>query len=192
MKQALGMIETKGLVAMLEATDAMLKAANVTFAGWASVGSGLCTSFVEGDVAAVKAATDVGAAAASRVGELASVQVIPRPHDDLDGFVRQAAKKSSAPAGEKPDDGGALGLIETRGLVGVIEGSDAMVKAAGVQLVREIEIGGGYVTTVVRGDVGSVRAAVDAGASAAKNVGELVSAHIIPRPHDGLVDGILR
>jgi microcompartment protein CcmL/EutN len=192
MKQALGMIETKGLVAMLEATDAMLKAANVTFAGWVSVGSGLCTSFVEGDVAAVKAATDVGAAAASRVGELASVQVIPRPHDDLDVFLRQAAKKSSAPEGDKTVDGGAIGLLETRGLVGVIEGSDAMVKAAGVQLVREIEIGGGYVTTVVRGDVGSVRAAVDAGASAAKNVGELVSAHIIPRPHDGLVDGILR
>jgi microcompartment protein CcmL/EutN len=193
MKQALGMIETKGLVAMFEATDAMLKAANVTFAGWASVGSGLCTAFVEGDVAAVKAATDVGAAAASRVGELAGVQVIPRPHDDLDAFLRQAAKKSNAPEGEhQSGDGGAIGLIETRGLVGVIEGSDAMVKAAGVQLVREIEIGGGYVTTVVRGDVGSVRAAVDAGAAAAKNVGELVSAHIIPRPHEGLIDGILR
>ena len=83
MNQALGMIETKGMVALFEATDAMLKAANVTFTGWEKVGSGLVTSFVEGDVAAVKAATDVGAAAARRVGELSCVQVIPRPHDEL-------------------------------------------------------------------------------------------------------------
>ena len=74
----------------------------------------------------------------------------------------------------------------------LIEASDAMVKAAGVKLVRSIEIGGGYVTTVVRGDVGSVRAAVEAGAAAARRVGELVSSHIIPRPHEGMIDGMLR
>jgi microcompartment protein CcmL/EutN len=85
----------------------------------------------------------------------------------------------------------ALGLIETKGLVGLIEASDAMCKAANVELLRTIQIGGGYVTTVVRGDVGSVRAAVDAGAEAAKAVGELVSSHVIPRPHEGLVDGML-
>jgi microcompartment protein CcmL/EutN len=87
MKQALGMIETRGLVAMFEAVDAMLKAANVTFTRWEPVGSGLVTAFIEGDVAAVKAATDVGAVAAARVGELVSVQVISRPHDDLAAFV---------------------------------------------------------------------------------------------------------
>ena len=81
--EALGMIETKGLVALLEATDAMLKAANVEFMGWEKVGSALVTSFVTGDVAAVKAATDAGAAAAGRLGEVVSVQVIARPHDDL-------------------------------------------------------------------------------------------------------------
>jgi microcompartment protein CcmL/EutN len=85
----------------------------------------------------------------------------------------------------------ALGLIETKGLVGLVEASDAMCKAANVELLRSIQIGGGYVTTVVRGDVGSVRAAVDAGAEAAKAVGELVSSHVIPRPHEGLVDGML-
>ena len=85
----------------------------------------------------------------------------------------------------------ALGFVETKGLVGVVEASDAMCKAANVQLVRRIQIGGGYVTTIVRGDVGSVRAAVDAGAQAAKAVGELVSSHVIPRPHEGLVDGML-
>ncbi len=81
--QALGMIETKGFVALVEASDAMMKAANVQFLGWQKIGSGLVTSFVTGDVAAVKAATDAGAAAAGRIGEVVSVQVIPRPHDDL-------------------------------------------------------------------------------------------------------------
>ena len=99
MKQALGMIETKGLVALFEATDAMLKSANVSFAGWQSVGAGLVTAFVEGDVAAVKAATDAGAEAASRFGEVISVQVISRPHDELPSFVLQdkktAPKKSA-------------------------------------------------------------------------------------------------
>jgi len=86
----------------------------------------------------------------------------------------------------------AIGLIETRGLVGLVEASDAMCKAASVELVKTIQIGGGYVTAIVRGDVGSVRAAVDAGAAAAKAVGELVSSNVIPRPHDGLLEGMLK
>ena len=79
---------------------------------------------------------------------------------------------------------GALGLIETRGLVAAIEAADVMVKAANVTLVGRESIGGGYVTVVITGDVGAVKAAIDAGATAAKKVGELVSAHLIPRPHD--------
>ena len=82
--QALGMIETKGLVASVEAADAMVKAANVKLIGKVHVGGGLVTVMVRGDVGAVKAATDAGAAAASRVGDLVSVHVIPRPHDDVD------------------------------------------------------------------------------------------------------------
>ena len=85
----------------------------------------------------------------------------------------------------------AVGFVETKGLVGLIEASDAMCKAANVTLVASMQIGGGYVTTIVRGDVGSVRAAVDAGANAAKTVGELVASHVIPRPHEGLVSGML-
>jgi len=81
--EALGMIETRGFVTLVEATDAMMKAANVTFLGWEKVGSGMVTAMVTGDVAAVKAATDAGAAAGGRVGEIVSVEVIPRPHDDL-------------------------------------------------------------------------------------------------------------
>jgi ethanolamine utilization protein EutM len=81
--EALGLIETKGLVPLIEASDAMLKAANVTLVGWQKIGSGLVTAFVVGDVAAVKAAIDAGAAAAGRIGEVTGVQVIPRPAEDL-------------------------------------------------------------------------------------------------------------
>ncbi|MCX6956758.1 MAG: BMC domain-containing protein [Verrucomicrobia bacterium] len=80
-----------------------------------------------------------------------------------------------------------IGMVETKGYVGSVEASDAMVKAANVTLVRQIQIGGGMVTVVVKGDVGSVRAAVDAGAEAAKRVGELVCSHLIARPHAELV-----
>ena len=78
----------------------------------------------------------------------------------------------------------ALGMIETRGLVGSIEAADAMVKAANVHLVGKERVGGGLVTVMVRGDVGAVKAAVEAGGAAAKRVGELVSVHVIPRPHE--------
>ena len=78
-------------------------------------------------------------------------------------------------------------MIETRGYVGSVEASDAMVKAASVTLVRTIQIGGGLITVVCKGDVGSVKAAVDAGSEAAKRVGELVASHVIPRPHADLL-----
>jgi ethanolamine utilization protein EutM len=82
----------------------------------------------------------------------------------------------------------AIGLIEARGLIAQIEAADAMLKAANVALVKQVQIGGAYVTTIIKGDVGSVRAAVDAGSQAASKVGELVSAHVIPRPTTGLMD----
>jgi len=82
----------------------------------------------------------------------------------------------------------ALGMIETKGLVGLIEAADAMVKAARVKLVSYEQIGGGYVTALVRGDVAACKAATDAGAAAAERVGELVSVHVIPRPHGDLED----
>jgi ethanolamine utilization protein EutM len=91
--EALGMIETRGFIALVEATDAMMKAANVQFLGWDKVGSGMVTAFVTGDVAAVKASTDAGANAAGRVGEVVSVQVIPRPHEDLGIVLPEPIKK---------------------------------------------------------------------------------------------------
>ena len=85
----------------------------------------------------------------------------------------------------------AIGLLETKGLVGLIEATDAMAKAANVEIVKRIDIGGGLCTTVVSGDVGSVRAAVEAGANAASQVGELVSSHVLPRPAEGLAEALL-
>ena len=157
--EALGMIECKGFVALVEACDAMLKAANVDLVGWDKIGSGLVTAFVAGDVAAVKAAIDAGAAAASRIGEVVSVQVIPRPHEDLASVLsftqarpggqtpphhqRQrslidmalATNQGTGLATHQRSAGDALGLIETKGLVGMIEATDAMLKAANVSLV---------------------------------------------------------
>ena len=84
--EALGMIETKGMIALVEASDAMVKAAKVDLCGWEKIGSAYCTAFVRGDVAACKAATDAGAAAAEKVGELIAVHVIPRPHAALESI----------------------------------------------------------------------------------------------------------
>ena len=81
----------------------------------------------------------------------------------------------------------AIGLIETKGLVGLVEATDAMAKAANVQILKRVDIGGAFVTTVVQGDAGSVRAAVEAGATAAQQIGELVGSHVIPRPAESLV-----
>jgi microcompartment protein CcmL/EutN len=93
------MIETVGLVTLFEATDVMLKSGDVTFTGWQSVGSGMVTAFVEGDVAAVKASTDAGAEAAARIGTVVAVQVIARPHDELPCFAQSntlAANRTTA------------------------------------------------------------------------------------------------
>lgn len=91
--QALGMIETKGLVAQFEATDAMLKAASIELIGWEKIGSGHVTTFISGDVAAVKAATEAGATAAAQIGEVIAVHVIPRPHEDLSKLGKFLNKK---------------------------------------------------------------------------------------------------
>jgi ethanolamine utilization protein EutM len=97
--EALGMVETKGLVALVEAADAMVKSANVTLMGWQKIGSGLVTVMAVGDVAAVKAAVDAGAAAAGRVGEVIGVQVIPRPHEDLGTVLPTVGKRQAASVG---------------------------------------------------------------------------------------------
>ena len=98
-QEALGLLECKGLVALMEGSDAMLKAANVEMIGWDKAGSGMVTAFVRGDVAAVKAAVDAGAEAAGRVGTVISVHVIARPHDELGGMMPKAKKPAAQPVG---------------------------------------------------------------------------------------------
>jgi microcompartment protein CcmL/EutN len=100
--EALGLLETKGLVSLMEGCDAMLKAANVEMIGWDKAGSGMVTAFVKGDVAAVKAAVDAGAEAAGRVGTVISVHVIPRPHDELGGMMPKTKKAAGTPAAAAP------------------------------------------------------------------------------------------
>ena len=141
---------------------------------------------VTGEVGAVKAATEAGEEAASRVGELFCVNVIARPHADLARIMPAkgpATGKSGQPAGEQVPLDAALGMIETNGLTASIEAADAMLKSADVSLVGQEKIGAGLVTVFVQGDVGAVKAAVEAGQTAASRIGEVVSALVIPRPH---------
>ncbi len=175
MAEALGILETTGLTGIIAGGDAMTKAARVDLAGWDKVGSGMATIFCRGDVAAVKSAVDAGAQAASKVVEVRAVHVIARPHEGVGVLV---------PSHDGGEVSGvrALGMVETRGTTGVIEASDAMEKAADVEMVKVVEIGGGFITVLVTGDVGSVQSAVAAGAEAAERVGEVMSRHVIARP----------
>lgn len=188
--KALGFIETKGLVGSIEATDAMLKAADVEFIGSVTIGAGLTTTIVTGEVGAVKASVEAGQEAASRVGELFSNNVIPRPHTDVARVMPPKGPATGKPAtpGEQIPLETALGMIETLGFTANIEATDAMLKAADVSLVGQEQIGAGLVTVFVQGDVGAVKAAVEAGQTAASRIGEVVSAHVIPRPHSGVAE----
>ena len=181
MADAVGMVETVGLTGVIVSADSMSKAANVTLTGWDKVGSGLATVFCTGDVAAVKSSVEAGSTSASKVVEVNAVHVIARPHAGLSSIV------PSPSDGEAPSSVGALGIVETRGATGALEAADAMEKAAEVEVVRTTEIGGGYITVLVTGDVGSVQSAVAAGGEAAERVGELVTKHVIPRPSDAAI-----
>lgn len=189
MLKSLGFLETKGNVGNIEALDAMLKAAEVELVGSVFIGAGLISVVITGEVAAVKAATEAGAVAAKKVGELYNVNVIPRPHKDLELIMpskvcEQGNKKVAATAERKPLQ--ALGMIETYGINANWQAADAMLKAADVEMVGQTQIGAGLVTIYVQGDVGAVEAAVDAGAAAASGMGEVVSKRVIARPHEGV------
>ena len=189
MLQAIGFIETKGLVGNIDATDAMLKAAKVELVGSATIGAGLTTVIVQGEVGAVRAATEAGAVAASNTGELHAVHVIPRPHEGLEQImITKGAATVQLPKDDKPEVGElkALGMIETYGLTAAYEAADAMLKAAEVDMVGQERIGAGLVTVFVHGDVGAVKAATEAGSVAASRVGKVVSVKVIPRPHQGV------
>jgi microcompartment protein CcmL/EutN len=176
--EALGLVETVGFVGLIEAADAGIKAADISITNYFTVGSGLATVTFRGSTAEVQAAVSAAGTAAKEITTVKTMHTIPSPHPHLFGTF----KLGSAPADDTgPGEGGrALGFIETRGLAALIEGTDAGLKAAGVSLIDWKRIGGGYVTSLFQGDVSAIRAATDAGAAAARKVGELRTVNVIP------------
>ena len=170
-EEALGLVETIGLTPALEAADKMLKAADVELISYENVGSTLVTIMVKGDVAAVRSSVEAGAAAAAAIGKLTAKNVMARPIQGV----------------------GDIGSIETFGLVFVLEAADAMCKAADVELIGYENVASGYISVLVRGDVGACKTAVDAGVKAVEAMGaEVYSSVVIPRPHPDLEKIITR
>lgn len=182
---ALGMIETIGFVPMIEAADAAAKAATIEIVNKLWIGVGYAIVLFRGDVAAVKASTDAGTAAASRLGKVIASHVIPSPHRSLAKPLPVGAINAPPAKGKDDDiDGDAMGFIETKGFAALVAASDSAVKAARVRCLGYQKVGSALVTTVFRGDIAAIKASIDAGASEARRVGELISVHVIPRPHD--------
>jgi carbon dioxide concentrating mechanism protein CcmO len=189
-EEALGLIETTGMLPALNAADKMLKAADVELISYENIGSTLVTVMIKGDVEAVRVAVNAGAEAAAAIGNLTAHNVMPRPikaigdivsvHDvDADDSLE---KKDSSK--EKHE---ALGLIEVFGLVFLLQAADAMCKAAGVELIGYENVASGYISVLTHGDVDACKAAVEAGEKAVKDMGgEVYSSVVIARPHSEL------
>jgi microcompartment protein CcmL/EutN len=197
---ALGFIEIPFLSITLLVADEVVKAAGVKLIGIESTGNPSLLVRLEGDVAAVQAALERAETFAASLGAKIVASCLSRPEAGFKPLVH-------FPNAQNPLYGGrdqflptdfpatsqnimnkkeALGIIETQGLTAVLEATDAMLKSANVTLVGKEKIGAAYVTVIVRGDVAAVKAAVDAGAKAVGDLGKLVAAHVIARPHDDL------
>jgi len=180
--RALGILEVRGMAALMGATDAMLKATEVRVCGRHAIGSGWVTVILEGTVAAVDRAMAVGTSTAERYGEIISAEVVPRLEENaVQRMPHAAAAVTDAQVGP-----GALGLLETQGLAPLMVGADAMVKAAAVEIQGWTYIGGALSHVVVRGDVAAVHSAVEAGRRSAEEVGQVNSHIVIPQPIEGL------
>jgi carbon dioxide concentrating mechanism protein CcmO len=185
---ALGMIETEGFVPMIEAADAGIKAADVQIPSWVTVGSGLTTVFFRGEVAAVYAAVEEGCTAAEKIGKIMATHVIPQPHAGTnEAFPIAKVTGPSVFRKTSPED--ALGILETKGIVGLIEGVDAGLKAASVVVQGWEKVGRGITSTLFRGTVADVKSAMDSAVSSASKVGEVSGQYIIARPHKELEKG---
>jgi microcompartment protein CcmL/EutN len=183
-EEALGLIETLGMVPAINGADRMLKAANVQLISYENVGSTLVTIMVKGDVAAVTAAVDAGAAGAAEIGKLTARNVMPRPIKGVADIVSvYALEEENQPARPK-----ALALIETFGIVYLLEAADAMQKTADVEVVGFENVASGYVSVLAQGDVAACQSAVAAGVKAVEKMGASVySSVVIPTPHPDLV-----
>lgn len=185
-EEALGLIETLGMVPAIGGTDIMLKTANVELISYENIGSTLVAVMVKGDVAAVKASVEAGAAAAAQIGKVTAQNVMPRPIRAVGDVVSVHAVPNDSEE-NSPERPKAMGLIETFGLVFVLEAADAMSKAADVQLVGYENVASGYISVLVEGDVGACQAAVEAGVKAVEEMGaEVHCSLVIPTPHPDL------
>ncbi len=186
---ALGLVETLGMVPAIYGADAMLKAADVAMTAYENVGSTLVTIMVTGDVAAVKASVEAGAVAASSIGKLTAKNVMPRPAKGVGDVVSVHAVSDDGEKGARK----ALGMIETFGIVYLLEAADAMIKAAEVELIGYENVASGYVSVLVQGDVAACKSAVQAGVKAVEAMGVSVySSAVIPTPHPDLAKLITR
>jgi len=186
-RAALGIVETDGFTGMIEAADKGIKAADVTISGWLTVGSGLTSIFFRGDVAAVHSAVEAAAVAAERVSKIISLHVIPQPHAGTEAVMPIGKSAEHSMRKVSPDE--ALGVLETRGITGLIEGIDAGLKAASTVVQGWEKIGRGMTSTLFRGPVSDVRSAMDAATAAASRIGDVTGTHIIARPHTELDKG---
>ena len=187
-QQALGMLETVGMVPAIEACDKMLKAADVELISYENVGSTLVTMFIKGDVAAVKSAVKAGVEAASAIGKVTASETIPRPIRPIGDVVSiYDVDTQCDPEVIENSRTDALGLVETFGIIYCIKAADAMCKAADVELVGFENTASGYISTIVEGDVGACKTAVAAGVKAVEDMEVQVhSSVVIPRPHPGI------
>lgn len=187
-EEALGLVETLGMVPAIYGADAMLKAADVALVSYENVGSTLVCVMVKGDVAAVKASVEAGATAAAAIGKLTARNVMPRPVRGVGDIVSVHAVKEEEHTGPCK----ALGMIETFGIVFLLEAADAMIKAASVELIGYENVASGYLSVLVQGDVSACASSVEAGVRAVSDMGASVySSCVIPMPHPNLI-GITR
>ena len=178
---AIGMLETRGMASLMASTDAMLKAAEVHLCGRHGIGSGWLTVVIAGQVADVEAAIRVGEVEANRTGELIGARVVPRP----DTRAMDAMPHATG-LGAEPVQPRALGLLETQGLTPLVAGTDAMLKAAQVELGGWAFIGGALCHTPVFGDVAAVQTALEVGRQAAERLGTVYATLVLPQPSEGL------
>ena len=178
--EAMGLIETLGMVPAIYGADAMLKAADVQLFSYENVGSTLVTIMVKGDVAAVRASVDAGKAAAASIGKLTAHNVMPRPVRGV-GDIALVHGVMNEPLRS-------LAMIETFGIVYMLEAADAMIKAADVELIGYENVASGYISVLTQGDVAACKAAVAAGIKAVEAMDASVySSCVIPTPHRDLV-----
>lgn len=199
---ALGFAEIPFFSITALVADAVAKAANVRLLGIETTGNENLLIRIEGDVASVQTALAAAELRAAQLGATATIRCIPRPSPDLEPLIHFPNAQNPLYGGSDqflPTDHPnptkstmstqqeAIGILETQGLAAILEATDVMLKSANVTLVGKEKIGAAYVTVIVKGDVAAVTAAVDAGSRAVGQLGKLIAAHVIARPHEDLI-----